>query len=409
MVSERSQTPVDQGGEPTFDELSTAISAALTGDGAELARLLRWSRTLDPYFDERKEYIHLDSGAFFSLSRGFSIADACAKIVEGAKRHSVKRIARALASFLATGTFPVITVHLVKGPRIADDITLDAGCRLVPYATAIDIFGESLTDSRLDHRIPLDGYAPACGLLLTTALRPGTDPAMHGDAEPAAATHQDPGRATRPEYEGIAKFGPDFICAMLGVVTRRPLYPFCHTQIVGNAYSDALPMLPPGGGLSVTNIEFSIFPTRDVLTNAGIDKDELVSLVSAFVEASEDVQRYLTLPIVWFRAALAAAARHEHVDRCITLWVAFEALFKTQKKEEVVKRAARICSDVFPDAKKRIEEFYDQRTRIIHCRPFTERVELANKAEDVLITCIKRVIIHQRVPDWTGEQPLEGA
>ena len=389
--------------QPASRRFLDRVQVDLSADGqAALAPLLRQSRTLEPYFDEHKNYIHLDGGAFFSVSVAFSIARACARIVKGAMLHSVDDAARALARFLNAGTFPVRTVHLVKGPRVPSVIDLDTACQLVPYTAAVAMIGESLVDSPSNHRVPLGEDASGCGLVITTALCPGTDPALRMGVAAALRPEAAESRACL-EYEGIAKFGPDFICAMLSLVTRRALYPFCHTQIVGDVYSDTLPMLPSRGGFSLTNVEFSVFPTRDMLTHEEIDRDELVCLVTAFAETSDDVRRHLMIPLARLRMAMM---RREYVDRCIDLCVALEALVGAWGLKRFSERVAWVYSHVSDDVdgtKSTMKKFRSHRGRIVHAQPFKEQPELVEEAMSILIECIKWVVRSRRIPDWETE------
>ena len=194
------------------------------------------------------------------------------------------------------------------------------------------------------------------------------------------------------------------ICAVLSLVTRRAFLPFYRIDHVHSVCHDTLPIshehLDRYNPLSATTAPFS--PTPAVLTDSDVDTEELASLVSAYSTATDELRRLLHLPVGRLRSSMS---RVLHDDRCIELWIAIEAFFRSQKKEEIAKRAAWACS-VFggtADAKRRIEKFYDQRTRVLHCRPYELRSELAVSAEDVLITCLKWVISEQRMPDWGTE------
>lgn len=356
-----------------------------------MARLLRRSNTLDQYFDEQKQYIHLVGGYGMSVSVAMPIARACARIVTSALLHSADAAAGALAAFLDTGTFPVRTVHFVKGPRVPNPIDLDVKCRLVPYSTVVETAGRAIADSP-SNRIPLDARIAACGLVITTALRPGTV----ADLRPDAVEKQ-----VRLEYEGIAKFGPDFICAMLGVVTRRALYPFCHVEIVEDVYSDTLPMNAGRGGYSAENVEFPIFPSEDRLTE--VDRTELVSLVTAFAETSDGVRKHLMIPLARLRMAMT---RREYVDRCIDLCVALEALVGDWHLKGFSERVAWVYSQVSGDydgTRRTMKNFHRHRGKIVHAQPFKERPELVEKAMSILIDCIKWVVRTGRIPDWKTE------
>ena len=374
---------------PSFMYFMDRVQIDLTTDGeAGLVRLLRQSNTLDDYFDEHKHYLHLIGAFGVSVSVAVPIAKACAKIVKSALLHSAHAAARALADFLNTGTFPVRTVHFVKGPRVPNPIDLDAKCRLVPYSTVVEIAGRSIADSP-DNRIPLDAGVAGCGLVITTALRPGTDAALR----PGAVE-----KSVRLEYEGIAKFGPDFICAMLGVITRRALYPFCHVEIVEDVYSDTLPIMSSRGGYSADNVEFAIFPSEDQLTE--VDTDELVSLVTAFAETSDNVRRHLMIPLARLRTAMT---RREYVDHCIDLCVALEALAGDWHLKGFSERIAWVHSQVSGDydgTRRTMKKLHGHRGRIVHAQPFNERPELVKEATSILIECIKWVVQNRRIPDW---------
>lgn len=371
-----------------MDRVEVALSAA--GE-AGLARLLRQSGTLDQYFDEQKQYLHVIGAYGVSLSVAMPIARACAKIVKSALLHSADGAARALAAFLDTGTFPVRTVHFVKGPTVPNPIDLDVNCRLVPYSKVVEIAGRAIADSP-DNRIPLDPGTAGCGLVITTALRPGTV----ADLRPGAVE-----KRVRLEYESIAKFGPDFICAMLGVVTRRALYPFCHVEIVEDIYSDTLPMNEGRGGYSAENVEFSIFANEDQLTK--IDRAEFVSLVTDFAEASDSVRRHLMIPLARLRMALT---RREYVDRCIDLCVALEALVGNWHLKGFSERVAWVYSRVLGDydgTRSTVKSFHRHRGRIVHAQPFSEKPELVEAATSILIECIKWIVQNRRIPDWETE------
>ena len=371
-----------------LDRVEVALSA--TGE-ASLARLLRQSSTLDQYFDEQKQYIHLIGDYGMSLSMAMPIARACAKIVKSALLHSADGAARALAAFLDTGTFPLRTVHFVKGPTVPNPIDLDVNCRLVPYSTVVEIAGRAIGDSP-GNRIPLDSGVAGCGLVITTALRPG----RVAHLRPGAVEKQ-----VRLEYEGIAKFGPDFICAMLGVVTRRAFYPFCHVEIVEDIYSDTLPMNADRGGYSAENVEFSLFPNKDQLTN--IDRTEFVSLVTDFAGTSDRVRRHLMIPLARLRMAMT---RREYVDRCIDLCVALEALVGDWHRKGFSERVAWVYSQVLGDydeTRRTVKRFHGHRGRIVHAQPFREEPELVEAATSILIQCIKWVVQNRRIPDWETE------
>lgn len=359
---------------------------------ARLELLLRQSSTLDEYFDDDKRYIHLIGAFGMSVSTAIPIAGAFAKIVKSALLHSTDAAAETLADFLKTGTFPVRTLHFVKGPRVTDPIDLDAKCRLVPYSTVVELAGRAITEIP-GHRIPLDSGVSGCGLVITSALRPGTDAALR----PGAVE-----RRARMEYEGIARFGPDFICAMLGVVTRRALYPFCHVEMMDDVCSDTLPMISSRGGYSANNVEFSIFPTEDHLTD--VDRDELVSLVTAFAAASDEVRRRMMIPLARLRMAMT---RREYADRCIDLCVALEALVGDGRKKEFSERVAWIYSQKsgdYQDTKRKMKTFRGHRGRIVHAQPFDERPEMVEEAMSILIECIKWIVRNRRIPDWKAEQ-----
>ena len=381
---------------------SHRVQVKLAADGeAGLARLLRRSRTLERHFDEHKKYIHLDGGAFCSLSTAIPIARACAQILKGALLHSVDDAARACAGFLNSGTFPLKTVHLVKGPRVPNPIDLDPNCQLVPYATVAAMIGPSIVDSPSDIRIPLDAAADGCGLIITTALRPGASRVLLG-----GATVEDQigdGERARLEYKGIAKYGPDFICAMLGVVTRKAFYPFCHVELVEDVYSDTLPMNAGRGGYSAENVEFPIFPSEDQLTE--VDRTEFVSLVTAFAETSDSVRQHLMIPLARLRMAMT---RRDHFDRCIDLCVALEALVGDWHLKGFSERIAWMYSHVSGDydaALRTAKGFHGHRGRIVHAQPVKERPELVEEAMSILIDCIKWVVRQGRIPDWKTERP----
>lgn len=378
--------------QPSLMYFMDRVEVTLSADGeASLARLLRQSGTLDQYFDHRKQYIHLVGGYGMSISIAMPIARACARIVKSALLHSVDAAAGALAAFLDTGTFPVRTVHFVKGPRVPHPIDLDVKCRLVPYSTVVEIAGRAIADSP-DNRIPLDANVAGCGLVITTALRPGTV----ADLRPDAVEKQ-----VSLEYEGIAKFGPDFICAMLGVVTRRALYPFCHVEIVEDVYSDTLPMNAGRGGYSAQNVEFSIFPTESQLTE--VNRAELASLVTAFAETSDSVRRHLMIPLARLRMAMT---RREYVDRCIDLCVALEALVGDWHLKGFSERVAWVYSQVSGDydrTRRTVKNFHGHRGKIVHAQPVKERPELVEEAMSILIDCIKWVVRNGRIPDWKTE------
>lgn len=198
-------------------------------DSGELVGLLLRSRTLRRHFSEDKKFIHFDGSTGFSLSVAMPIERVCGRMVQSALKHSTGVAARALADFLTAGTFPVRTVHLLKGPRIANPIDLDGNCQLVPYATALEISGVGgrIADSPSDTRIPLDANADGCGLVVTAVLRPGASEVMLLNS----TAREDVEESARLEYEGLSRFGPDFTCAMLSVVTRRAFNPFCHIQV----------------------------------------------------------------------------------------------------------------------------------------------------------------------------------
>ncbi len=368
------------------------VEVALSAEGeAGLARLLCKSSTMDEYFDEHKHYIHLIGAYGMSVSVAMPIAKVCAKIVKSALLHSADSVAGALAEFFNTGTFPVRTVHFVKGPRVLNPIDLDEKCRLVPYSTVVEIAGWAIADSP-GSRIPLDAGVDGCGLVITTALRPGTV----ADLRPGAVE-----KRVRLEYEGIAKFGPDFICTMLGVVTRKALYPFCHVEVVEDVYSDTLPMLASRGGYSATNVEFSIFPNEDQLTE--VNRDELVSLVTAFAETSDKVRQYLMIPLSRLRMAMT---RREYADRCIDLCIALEALVGNWHMKGFSDRIARVHSQesgAYDSTKSTMKKFHGHRGRIVHAQPFEEQPELVEEAKSILIECIKWVVRNRRIPDWEIE------
>ena len=121
----------------------------------------------------------------FSVSRHMSVREACSKIVRSAFLHSVDAVVDALSSFLETGTFPMTTVHFLKGVRVPEAIELDQDCLLVPYAEALSLATGLHDRPPSDMRFPTQSRTANATIASDRGLRPsGTSAAATGNGGP---------------------------------------------------------------------------------------------------------------------------------------------------------------------------------------------------------------------------------
>ncbi len=369
----------------------------VSNEGEPIATLLRNSSTLRRFMDEKRELIYIIGNVGPSITRAMRIEEACAKIIKSVAFHPLGQVVDTLATFLRTGTFPMRILHLLKGTKVPEAIQLDSSAQLVPYATALNQV--TLLDNSLlaDTKIPTDPNLDACGLLLDAAVRPGA-PVHHTDDTSLGVQEEEYPRLL---YSGVAEFGHDFICVMLGLISGKLFLPFSHYEIIPEVYSDSLPMFASTGSTSVTNVEFPIFHSRNELTF--VDCTELIRLVTAYSQAPEHVRRHLHIPLARLRHAKEKAG---DADRAIDLHIAFEALLGRPTSRERQRRAAWLYAET-PDevkfVKGTIQKFSAHRNRIVHGKSFSENPQLVSQAESILIVCIKWIIRNQRIPCWTKE------
>ena len=378
------------------------VKVEVSDGGEPLASLLRNSVTLRRFMDDERKLVHIVGNVWMSLSRGMRIEEACAKIIESVARHSLEEVVGALGSFLHTGTFPMRTLHFLKGAKVPEPIQLDASARLVPYAVAQKL-SEAYAGATTSAEIPTNPDVGACALILDAAVRPGAATHPRDRASLDEVAGKGIGEEERPclLYSGVAEFGHDFICVMLSLVSGKLFLPFSSYEIIPEVYSDSLPMLASTGSRVVTNVDFPIFPSRAELTF--VDREELVQLVAAYSHAPEHVRRHLHVPLARLRSAKEKA---DDVDRAIDIQIAFEALLSRPTSHERQGRAAWLYAET-PDevefVKRTIREFSAHRNSIVHGKPFTENPELVGQAESILVVCIKWIIRNQRIPCWASE------
>ena len=311
-----------------------------------------------------------------------------------------------MASFLRSGTFPMRTLHLMKGTKVREAIHLDASAVLVPYGEVRKL--AAWDDTPTGANIPDDPGTSACGLVLDADVRPGA-PVHYPDGTPLkeiAGLDAQESENARLCYSGVAEFGPDFICAMLTLVSGKLFVPFGRYEVIPEVYSDSLPMFAATGSQGVSNTEFSIFPSRAELLF--VDREELIELVTAFSQASDDVRRHLRVPLA---RLLRAREKAGDVDRAIDLHIAFEALLGRPKSHERQRRAAWLYAETAGEVqfvKRTIQEFSAHRNLIVHGEPFAENPELVAKAESILVLCIKWIIRNRRIPLWSQESSSMG-
>lgn len=256
------------------------VKVEVSDGGEPLASLLRNSVTLRRFMDDERKFIHIVGNVGASVTRAMQVEESCAKIIKSVALHSLDHVVETLVSFLGTGTFPMRTLHLLKGARVPEPMQLDASAQLVPYSTALKL--AAVEDGPpMSAKFPTDPDVGACGLILDTAVRPGAA-VYHPDGtslkEVASLGVQ---KEERPRllYSGVAEFGHDFICVMLGLISEKLFLPFSSYEIIPEVYSDSLPMFASTGSRVVTNVEFPIFTPRDEL--AFVDREELIRLVTA--------------------------------------------------------------------------------------------------------------------------------
>lgn len=233
------------------------VKVEVSDGGEPLASLLRNSVTLRRFMDDERKLVHIVGNVGMSLSRGMQIEEACAKIIESVARHSLDEVVRALGAFLNTGTFPMRTLHFLKGAKVPEPIQLDPSARLVPYTAALKL-SEAYDGATTSAEIPTNPSMGACALILDAAVRPGAAAHPRDGASPDEVARMGIGEEERPSllYSGVAEFGHDFICVMLSLVSGKLFLPFSSYEIIPEVYSDSLPMLASTGSRIVTNVEF---------------------------------------------------------------------------------------------------------------------------------------------------------
>ena len=395
-----------RGSQPSDVVVSTREAAALVADlrvplerlspelvPADMERitgLLRQSDTLSPHFvDPEKNTLN---PVYTLLGPSFCAAPpvsaVCGELVLAALLHSPDKVAYALTRFLTKGTIPTKTVHLIKGPLVAETIALDEWTQLIPYDTALQLERERrLSFLGPGDWIPASGKASGCGLLVTSDTDLGTNAA----GEPL-------------EDQGLAQFGVDLVCAVLTLTTRKSFEPFARTVIIPEVYLDSS-LMSRSLGFGAMNVEMPIGRTNLTLSPGQVDTDELASLVRAFGSAPEGVRQGIWGSLVGLRTALSRLSDN---DRCLDTCTALEVLMgKPKTGKRLAKRTARAyerAAGAAPrDTEETILEFYAHRNEVSHGRT-ARHVRLADTRPDLvdtvmssLIECIKLAIREQRI------------
>ena len=365
----------------------TSVTEVEAGPGSRLlAALLREQEGLQRFFDSDRTHLWMVGNHCSSVSMALSLKHACSEIIRSAAIHSIRTVTSVLSEFLQTGSFPMTTVHLVKGPGVSHPIDLDAHACLVPYGTALSLMKRGGTP--FDQRLPGQSDGDACGLVLQGRLHPGTE-----KWRPSLAR------------QGVARFGPDLICLVLGLLTKRAFHPFSTFEIIPDIYSDTLPMSAGTGSQSMEQIEFPVLTSETKLELS--DKGSLIQLVELLADVPDDLRVRIGSTLDKLRSARSRRAEYDQVTH---LHTAFETLlgpigWKQNKARTIAQRAASLCKD--DHVGETMERLSSLRNKMIHGESPLEDLlrrptdpSLINRAMAVLGTCIKRIIQNPQLADW---------
>ena len=357
---------------------SSNVRVKISNGATGLKDLLRGSETFRRFFDDDLIYLEMVGNYGFSLTRSIHLDEACSKIVKSVLAHSLESVADTLGSFLHTGTFPMTTVHLLKGTQVPEPIPLDASAQLLPYSSGLSI--RPAWDLSPWPNIPTALDTAACALALRTDVRPGT-----GEERPDL------------RYSGVAEFGHDLICVILCLVSGKLFVPFAHRELVPDIYCDTLPMIANSRGVQVQNVEFPVLPSRQELVS--VDSGEVRRLVSCYAGAPKDVQDRMSRALAWLRSA---TGRFGWVPgHAVDTHTGLEVLFGRAQRRFLPHRAAALYSDIRKEqkfAKRTVANLSKHRNDIVHGKAFQEQPELVEDAKSVLTRCLKWVASNQRLP-----------
>ena len=327
-------------------------------------------------------------------------AIASRKLVVAAALYGAETAARYAIEFARHGLVEMRSIHLLKGPSVANPKPLDNYCSLLPYREAVRRARSSLDPDAIES-LP-EATGGICALECSHFAPPnlGSDFLDEGFCSP------------------LMQAGAHTLARLIGLVWGTGIRVIQSWRATPVAVEAALPFwLLSGGGGVKHPVELLPRGFPRLSKQRPLPVRELSELMGKLGDLPSQSRRRLDIAL---RRLRNASEKLDEEDRVIDLCIALEALFMekgewSKQRKIIARRGSWHFADSVQERQSiraALKEFYELRSEIVHGNPATPQTHdeerhrgmLISRILDVARASLKTMIAEGRPQDWSQSQ-----